>query len=92
MVVLRVAGREIVARFEPDDAPAVGLKPGDQAPEFSLTLDDGSTYQLNDLKGNPIRLAARESPELLEVLPSEVTKVRRLEESNAVDRRDGAAI
>ena len=40
-----------------DDAPAVGLKPGDQAPEFSLTLDDGSTYQLNDLKGNPIRLA-----------------------------------
>lgn len=38
-------------------APAVGLKPGDTAPELSLTLDDGSTYQLADLNGNPIRLA-----------------------------------
>ena len=40
-----------------DKAPAVGLKPGDMAPEFTLTLDDGSIYQLNDLDGNPIRLA-----------------------------------
>lgn len=37
-------------------APAVGLKPGDLAPELSLNLEDGSTYQLADLDGNPIRL------------------------------------
>ena len=40
-----------------DKAPAVGLRPGDLAPEFGLTLDDGSAYQLADLEGNPIRLA-----------------------------------
>ncbi len=40
-----------------DDAPAVGLRPGDRAPEFAVTLEDGSTYQLTDLDGNPIRLA-----------------------------------
>jgi peroxiredoxin len=40
-----------------DDAPAVGLRPGDLAPEFTIALDDGSTYQLADLDGNPIRLA-----------------------------------
>lgn len=39
------------------DAPAVGLRPGDLAPEFAVTLDDGTTYQLADLAGNPIRLA-----------------------------------
>ena len=37
--------------------PPVGLKIGATAPEFSVTDDDGSTYQLNDLDGNPIRLA-----------------------------------
>ena len=40
-----------------DKAPAVGLRPGDEAPEFDLTLEGGSTYQLADLDGNPIRLA-----------------------------------
>lgn len=40
-----------------DEAPAVGLKPGDQAPEFTVTLEDGATYQLADLDGKPIRLA-----------------------------------
>jgi peroxiredoxin len=39
------------------EAPSVGLRPGDLAPEFGLTLDDGSTYQLADLDGTPIRLA-----------------------------------
>jgi len=34
-----------------------GLKPGDVAPEFEATLDDGSVYQLTDLDGQPIRLA-----------------------------------
>lgn len=38
-------------------APEVGLQPGDIAPELAVTLDDGSTYQLTDLDGVPIRLA-----------------------------------
>lgn len=37
--------------------PEEGLQPGDLAPEFEATLDDGSTYQLTDLDGQPIRLA-----------------------------------
>ena len=37
--------------------PPVGLKVGASAPEFSVTNDDGSTYQLTDLDGKPIRLA-----------------------------------
>lgn len=37
--------------------PPVGLKVGAAAPEFSVTNDDGTTYQLTDLAGNPIRLA-----------------------------------
>ena len=38
-------------------APQEGLHPGDLAPEFSVGLDDGSTYQLTDLDGRLIRLA-----------------------------------
>ena len=38
-------------------APQEGLHPGDVAPELAVTLDDGSTYQLTDLDGRPIRLA-----------------------------------
>lgn len=37
--------------------PPVGLKVGASAPEFAVTRDDGSTYQLTDLNGKPIRLA-----------------------------------
>jgi len=37
--------------------PPVGLKVGATAPEFSVTNDDGTTYQLTDLDGIPIRLA-----------------------------------
>ena len=37
--------------------PPVGLKVGASAPEFAVTNDDGSTYQLADLDGVPIRLA-----------------------------------
>jgi thiol-disulfide isomerase/thioredoxin len=37
--------------------PAVGLKVGASAPEFSVTNADGTVYQLTDLEGNPIRLA-----------------------------------
>ncbi len=38
-------------------APQQGLRPGDLAPEFEIALDDGTTYQLTDLDGAPIRLA-----------------------------------
>jgi peroxiredoxin len=38
-------------------APQEGLQPGDLAPEFEVKLGDGSTYQLADLDGAPIRLA-----------------------------------
>lgn len=34
-----------------------GLRPGDLAPEFSGVRDDGTTFQLLDLDGRPIRLA-----------------------------------
>ena len=39
------------------EAPAEGLRPGDLAPELSAALDDGTTFELHDLDGNPIRLA-----------------------------------
>jgi len=39
-------------------APPEGLKAGQQAPEFSVDLGDGSTYQLTDLDGKPITLQA----------------------------------
>lgn len=38
--------------------PAQGLKPGNAAPEFTVPLADGSRYQLTDLDGKPITLAA----------------------------------
>jgi peroxiredoxin len=37
--------------------PAVGLKVGQLAPEFAVTRADGTTVELKDLAGNPIRLA-----------------------------------
>lgn len=37
--------------------PPEGLRVGASAPELTVTLADGSTYQLADLHGNPIRLA-----------------------------------
>ena len=37
--------------------PPVGLKVGESAPEFAVQHEDGTTYQLTDLAGNPIRLA-----------------------------------
>jgi thiol-disulfide isomerase/thioredoxin len=33
-----------------------GLRPGSLAPELSVALDDGTTYQLTDLDGRPVRL------------------------------------
>lgn len=37
--------------------PPVGLKVGQVAPELAVTKDDGTTVQLTDLDGHPIRLA-----------------------------------
>ena len=37
-------------------SPTEGLAPGSLAPELEALLEDGSTYQLTDLDGNPIRL------------------------------------
>jgi cytochrome oxidase Cu insertion factor (SCO1/SenC/PrrC family) len=33
------------------------LKPGDAAPDFTLTGSDGQIYRLNDLKGQPVVIA-----------------------------------
>jgi cytochrome c biogenesis protein CcmG/thiol:disulfide interchange protein DsbE len=38
------------------EAPAEGLRPGMTAPELEALLGDGTTYQLTDLDGQPIRL------------------------------------
>ena len=39
-------------------APAQGLKPGDRAPELTITRPDGTTAPLTDLEGRPVSLAA----------------------------------
>ena len=36
--------------------PTEGLRPGNAAPELAVAHDDGSTFQLQDLDGNPVRL------------------------------------
>jgi peroxiredoxin len=38
-------------------SPVPGLNRGDMAPELTVTRQDGTTYQLMDLNGNPIRIA-----------------------------------
>ena len=38
--------------------PPEGLQAGTTAPEMTIHLDDGSTYQLQDLDGRPVTLAA----------------------------------
>ena len=38
-------------------SPTVGLRPGSLAPELTTSRSDGSTFQLTDLDGKPIRLA-----------------------------------
>lgn len=36
--------------------PVEGLRPGDLAPELEVVREDGSTFRLLDLDGNPVRL------------------------------------
>jgi peroxiredoxin len=38
-------------------APSQGLRPGQLAPEFTVARGDGTTFQLTDLDGKPVRLA-----------------------------------
>jgi thiol-disulfide isomerase/thioredoxin len=38
-------------------SPLPGLNPGEAAPELAVTRDDGTTFRLTELQGNPIRLA-----------------------------------
>ena len=40
------------------EAPAQGLRAGETAPQLATALVDGTTYQLTDLDGRPIRLDA----------------------------------
>lgn len=44
-----------VVTHRPEPLPA--LKPGDAAPDFTLTGSDGRTYRLKDLAGQPVVLA-----------------------------------
>jgi thiol-disulfide isomerase/thioredoxin len=44
-------------QFVLDPNAVMGLRPGDRPPEFEVALADGSTYQLTDLDGKPVRLA-----------------------------------
>jgi thiol-disulfide isomerase/thioredoxin len=44
-------------QFVLDPNARIGVREGDLAPELQVTLDDGSTYQLTDLDGRPVRLA-----------------------------------
>jgi len=38
-------------------SPTTGLRPGSMAPELTTTRSDGTTFELTDLDGRPIRLA-----------------------------------
>jgi len=40
-----------------DPKASIGVRPGQIAPELTVPLPDGTTYQLTDLDGQPIRLA-----------------------------------
>ena len=40
-----------------DPKASIGVRPGQVAPELTVPLPDGTTYQLTDLDGHPVRLA-----------------------------------
>jgi peroxiredoxin len=51
LAVLLLAGAVFAADKPATASAAEGLKPGDQAPAFSLPGSDGKTYSLADFKG-----------------------------------------
>jgi cytochrome c biogenesis protein CcmG/thiol:disulfide interchange protein DsbE len=44
-------------QFVLDPSASLGFRPGQMAPELAVPLADGTTYQLHDLNGQPVRLA-----------------------------------
>ena len=44
-------------QFVLDPAAKIGVRPGELAPELEVQRADGSTFQLTDLDGRPVRLA-----------------------------------
>jgi cytochrome oxidase Cu insertion factor (SCO1/SenC/PrrC family) len=51
-----VGGGVINTVMRPSDT-VVDLRPGDPAPDFTLTGSDNRTYRLKDLKGQPVVVA-----------------------------------
>jgi len=49
-----IAGLAVTARAQ---APAVELKVGDMAPDFTLVGSDGKTHKLSDYRGRAVVLA-----------------------------------
>jgi len=43
--------------FMIDPSAQIGVRPGERAPDLAVVRPDGSTFQLMDLEGRPIRLA-----------------------------------
>ena len=57
-VACALAASPAGAQTAPAAAPAIELKVGDQAPDFTLQATDGKTYSLSkDLKGRWVALA-----------------------------------
>jgi peroxiredoxin Q/BCP len=50
--VYAATGLLLAAALVPRTQPAVDLKPGDEAPAFSLPGSDGQTYRLEDFRGH----------------------------------------
>lgn len=44
-------------QFVIDASPSMGFRAGNRPPELNVPLPDGTTYQLTDLDGKPVRLA-----------------------------------
>ena len=57
MLALSVAAAGVIAAGAGAQQPAVELKVGDQAPDFTLQATDGQTYSLSKLRGKHVILA-----------------------------------